>query len=98
MVRGKELSPQIRSRLCELRSLHYSYTQIHKLHPEIPLGTIRSTCRLEALRVNNQSQSRLGRPRSLTETQRDQIYDTVIHDNPHISHRDLLDSVDNVVK
>ena len=88
----------MRSRLCELRSLHYSYRQIHRLHPEIPLSTIHSTCKQEAIRVNNQSQLRSGRPHQLTETQRDQIYDTIMHNNPHVSHRDLLDSVDNVVK
>ena len=98
MARGKELSPEIRSRICELSSLRFSHARIHKIHPEIPLGTIKSTIRLESLRVNNQTRPRSGAPRRLTEEQRDQIYDTVTYKNPHISYRDLLDSVDNVVK
>lgn len=98
MVRGKELTPQLRSRICELRSLGFSHARIHKLHPEVPLGTIKTTLRREATRVDNQSNKRSGAPRRLTEEQRDQIYDTVTHEDPHISHRDLLASVSHVVK
>ena len=86
----------MRSRICELHSLRYSHARIYKIHPEIPLGTIKTTIRREALRVDNQIRPRSGAPRRITEEQRDQIYDTVTHTNPHISHRDLL--VDNVVK
>jgi len=98
MARRSELSPQMRSRICELHSLRYSHARIHKIHPEIPLGTIKTTIRREALRVDNQTRPRSGAPRRITEEQRDQIYDTVTHTNPHISYKDLLDSVDNVVK
>ncbi len=98
MGRGKELSPQIRSRICELYSLRIGPTRIHRLHPEIPLSTIKTTIRREATRVDNQTRPRSGAPRKITEEQRDQIYDEVMHKNPHVSHRDLLDSVDNVVK
>jgi transposase len=98
MGTGRELSPQMRSAICELRALNYSHSRIHKLHPEIPLGTIKSTLRREATRLDNQSRPRSGGPRKLTETQRDLIYDTVAHTNPSISHKDLLDLVDNAVK
>ena len=88
----------MRSRICELSSLHYSHTRIHQIHPEIPLGTIKTTIRREKTRIENQSKKRPGRPRKLTEEQRDSIYYTVEYENPHITHRDLLTSVDNVIK
>ena len=53
--RGKELSPQLRSRLCELKSTGWTYKKIKERHPEIPLGTIMSTIRSEKDRVNNVS-------------------------------------------
>lgn len=98
MGRGRELSPQMRSRICELHSCGYSYKRIHEIHREIPYSTIRTTCQREASRINNCSRPRPGAPRKLTEEQRDQIYDTVTYQNPHISHKDLLVSVDNAVK
>jgi hypothetical protein len=67
MARKKELSPQLRSRLCELKSIGWSYSKIKEKHPEIPLGTIRSTICLEKTRINNISKPRSGRPRQLTE-------------------------------
>ncbi|RYC77209.1 hypothetical protein BFJ63_vAg19917, partial [Fusarium oxysporum f. sp. narcissi] len=71
---------------------------IKKHFPDIPLGTIKTTLRREAQRgADNISLPRSGAPRKLTEEQRDQIYDTVTTD-PHITMRDLLDSVDNAVK
>jgi len=98
MAQRKELTPQLRSRICELRSLGFSHARIHKLHPEVPLGTIKTTLRREAIRNDNATQKRSGRPRQLTEEQRDQIYDTITHQNPHISHQDLLASVSHTVK
>ena len=41
--RGKELSPQTRSRICELNSIGWGYKRIHNKHPEIPISTIKST-------------------------------------------------------
>ena len=98
MPTRRELSPQMRSRICELRSQGFSYGRIAKIHPDIPRSTIITTCRREAIRADNASRLRTGAPRKLTAEQRDQIYDTVTHTNPHITNRDLLDSVDNVVK
>ena len=98
MPRGKELSPSLRSRICELRRQGLTHSQIKKHFPDIPLGTIKTTLRREAQRgADNISLPRSGAPRKLTEEQRDQIYDTVTTD-PHITMRDLLDSVDNAVK
>src|SRR5277367_3871019 len=73
--RGPELTPQMRSRICELRSLGWSYNRIHAKHPEIPRTSIANTCRQESKRVNNVSQPRPGPPRVITEEQRDVLYD-----------------------
>lgn len=98
MASGAELSPQLRSRICELHSLSYSYTQIHKIHPEVKLSTIKTTCRRENLRVNNTTRPRSGAPRKISEVQRDYIYDIVVNQNPHITNRDLLDEVNAICK
>ncbi|KAF5234251.1 hypothetical protein FAUST_7711 [Fusarium austroamericanum] len=98
MPRGKELSPSLRSRICELRRAGYSWRELFHRFPEIPKSTIRSTVKSEEKRgEDNLTLPRSGAPRKLTEEQRDQIFDTVTTD-PHITIRDLLDSVDNAVK
>jgi transposase len=97
MVR-RELDPQMRSRICELSAVGFSPNKILKLHPELKLSTIKSTIRREATRVNNVSRPRPGRPRTLTEEQRDHIYDLVNHTNPRIKLEDLLLEVDNSIK
>lgn len=65
MVRGKELSPQQRSQICELHSHGYGYRRIFKLLVEVPLSTIKYTCQQEAKRKENQSRPRSGAPRKL---------------------------------
>ena len=95
--RGKELSPQTRSRICELNSIGWGYKRIHNKHPEIPISTIKSTIYNERKRLNNHSLPRSGRPHGLTEEQRDHLYDLTTT-NPHIKMRDLLESVDEAVK
>ena len=73
--RGPELSSQMRSRICELRSLGWSYNRIHTKHPEIARTTIVDTCCQESKRLDNVSQLRPGPPRVITEEQRDMLYD-----------------------
>lgn len=97
MAPRKELDPQIRSRICELHSIGWGPTKIYRQHPEIPLSTIKTTIRRESIRVNNTTRARSGRPRKLTEQQRDHIYD-LVQSEPHIRHIDLLTEVDHVVK
>jgi hypothetical protein len=75
--RGLELSPQMRSRLCELKSVGMSYSRIYAIHPEIPLSTIKSTCQMEARRVNCVSLPRQGAPRVITEDERDSMVEAV---------------------
>ncbi len=97
MGRGPELSPQLRSRLCELRSLGFSYSRIHSHHPEVPLSTIKYTCIRERQRDDNKSRPRAGAPRKLTEEHKKKLVD-LIQENPRVTFRELLDAVDNAVK
>ena len=76
--RGPELSPQMRSRICELRSIGWSYQRIFEKHPEIPYSTIASTCQKERERLNNVSKPRCGAPRVITEEERDSLLETVL--------------------
>jgi len=86
--RGPELSPQMRARICELRSLGWSYDRIRAKHPDIPKSTIGNTCRNEAKRLNNVSQPRPGPPRVISEEERDMLYDTATS-APSISYEAL---------
>lgn len=95
--RGKEPDPQLRSRICELKSIGWGATRIHRQHPEIPLSTIKTTLRRESERKNCVSKPRSGCPRGLTEEQRDHLYDLTMTD-PHIKTRDMLEEVDYAVK
>lgn len=96
MARGPELDPQTRSRICELKSIGWSYNQIQKRFPHIALSTIKSTVLREKERVNCVSKPRSGAPRKLSETQRDRICELVMQD-PDVKYNDLLAAVDNVV-
>jgi hypothetical protein len=98
MGRSPKLSPQARSRICELASLRYTPTQIHKIHPEWKISTIKTTVKRESLRVDNITSPRSGRNRILIAEQRDKVYDTVKHHDLHIKIRDLLREVDDIVK
>jgi hypothetical protein len=97
MARGRELSPQMRSRICELRSIGYSYKHIHEIHREIPISTIKYTVKKEAIRNNNQSLSRTGTPRKLSEEDRDHLFDLAINQDPHTKIRELRNEVENRV-
>jgi len=93
-----ELSPSTRSRICSLRTAaNWTYGQIQAEYPYIPRSTIITTCRREAIRGSeNQTLNRSGRPRILTETERDMIYDA-IQEIPSIKHEALLDLVDHKI-
>jgi hypothetical protein len=84
MARGKELSPQMRSRICELSSLGYSLRRIHAIHREVPLSTIQYTIKKESQRINNRPLPQTDTPRKLSDEDRDHLYDLAINENPHI--------------
>lgn len=94
-----ELSPETRARICKLRAYNLTYAQIHAVFPEIPPSTIRTTiARSQARGEANTSRPRKGRPRALTEEQRDHVYDVLSHRDPTIKMRDLLAEIDFAVK
>lgn len=97
MARGKELSPQIHSRICELKSIGWSYGKIKERYPEIPLGTIRSTIRSEATRKDNESKPRSGRPKGLTDEQCNRLIQ-LASSNPQIKLSELVAAVDGAVQ
>lgn len=95
--RGKELDPQLRARIRELKSIGWSYRRIQNKYSDIPLSTIKSTILRDSLRLNNVSIPRPGRPKKLTEEQRDRIYESAMS-NPHIKLPALIDEVDGAVQ
>lgn len=95
MARGKELTPEARARICELRSIGWSYNKIHEFHPEIPRSTIRYTCGKEKERLQQRSKPRLGQPRKITEDERDRMLEIVEFDDPFIKWRDLTRTCEN---
>ncbi len=98
MPRGRELTPQMRSRICELRSVNkWGAKRIHRVHPEISLSTIHYTLRNEANRQDNISKPRSGARRKLSDEDRDHIYELIMG-NPHIKCRELLEEVENRVQ
>jgi hypothetical protein len=92
MARGKELSPQMRSHICELHLIGWGAKRIHSLYQDLPLGTIKYTIYKESARKDNKSLPRSGAPRKISEEEQDHIYDLSIHD-PHIKIRELQDEV-----
>jgi hypothetical protein len=93
----RELDPQTRSRICELRSIGWSHGQIHQKHPQIPVGTIKTTLLQERVRSNQNTRHRSGRPRGLTEEQRDRVWELSEY-QPDTKIEELVDEVDHVVK
>lgn len=96
--RNQELDPFTRTRLVELKTVaKWSYSQIHKEYPTIPISTIKSTCQNASKRVDNHTLSRSGRPRKLNEEDIEKI-DDMIDQNPRVLIEDLLEGVSNKVK
>jgi hypothetical protein len=89
------------ARLVELSSEGLSAPRIHRKYPEIPLSTVRRTLKAYPIGTDDfTTKPRSGRPRALTEEQRDHIYryDVTNHTNPHIKMRDLLREVNEDCK
>lgn len=97
MARSTELTPAIRERICELHAIQWGYKRIQKRYPYIPLSTIRYTIKKEHERQEGVSKARSGRPKKLSEAEKDRILES-IHGNPRITQEDLLASVDHKVK
>lgn len=96
--RNQELDAFTRTKLVELKTVaKWSYSQIHKEYPTIPISTIKYTCQTAAKRVDNHSLPRSGRPRKLDEDDIKKI-DDMIEENPRVLIEDLLDGVSHKVK
>lgn len=93
----KELDPQLRSRLCELSAIGWSYSKIRERYPHIPLSTIKTTILREELRVNNMSRPRPGAPRKMSPEHRARVV-ALLERDPSTKLADLLAAVDYVVQ
>jgi transposase len=74
----------------------WTYKQIHQQYPSIPISTIKSIVQRSNKCLENQSLPRSGRPRKLSEEERDRIWES-IHGNPNTTYEDLLSKVDHKV-
>ncbi|KAF3404949.1 hypothetical protein DPV78_001852 [Talaromyces pinophilus] len=87
----------MRARICELHtSAHWSYKHIHKIHPDIPISTIRDTIKKEQAHLNQQSIPRSGPPEKLTEEDKQKLINLTIQ-HPHIKYEELWNAVNNKV-
>ncbi|KFY07262.1 hypothetical protein V492_07300 [Pseudogymnoascus sp. VKM F-4246] len=93
--RGKELTPVMRARICELRSIGWTYKQIQEKHPTIAFSTIVSTCRREHDRVDQKSKPRSGAPRKITEDEGDQMVEILKFKESNIKLKDLRKECEN---
>lgn len=93
--RGCELDTRTRIQLSTLKDIAgWSYRQIHERFPDIPLSTIKSTCRKVRERESIESQKRSGRPKILDADDREKLIQK-IKENPHTPYKDLLAIVNN---
>ncbi|ODM15825.1 hypothetical protein SI65_08665 [Aspergillus cristatus] len=97
MARGQELTPQLRSCICELHSIGWGAKRIHRKHPDIPVGTIRTTIAREHLRDNSGTRPRSGRPQKLTEENRNRLRE-VLTSNPKVTNKELLEAIGYAVQ
>jgi transposase len=90
----KELDPCMRARICELHtSVRWGYKRIHKVHPDIPISTIRYTIKKEQERINQRSKPRSGQPSKLSSEEKENLVH-LARENPHIKLVELQQSVD----
>jgi transposase len=92
MPQRKELTPDIRARLCELKSIGWTLTQIHHRYPDIPYSTIRTTINRENKRKNQQTSPRSGRPKKISPEEQQRLLELVEKDQ-HIKMRELSEAV-----
>ncbi|KAJ5280899.1 hypothetical protein N7478_006271 [Penicillium angulare] len=91
--RGPQLDVYTRTKITTLRLEGLKYKEIHARLPHIPFGTIASTCYLENKRENNTTSPRSGRPRKISEDDRDRMFEA-IYGNPRTKIEDLMDACD----
>lgn len=67
-------------------------SQIHQRHPEIPLGTIRTTIRREKDRDDNKTALRSGRPRKISEEQLERLRE-LSTSSPGMTYKELTKEI-----
>ncbi|KAJ5670851.1 uncharacterized protein N7477_006214 [Penicillium maclennaniae] len=93
-----ELDVWTRTKIVELKTVAlWSYKQIQREYPSIPLSTIKYTVKKANERNMNISLPRSGRPKVLDEANRQKIIDKV-HAEPRVQYADLLAEVSNKCK
>lgn len=88
----KELTPEIRARLCEFKSIGWTFTMIYKRYPHIPYPTIQTTIKRESTRKQQHSAPRSRRPKRITPEEQQQLLDLVEQDQ-HIEIHELSTAV-----
>lgn len=96
--RGPELDCITRARICELHTTNgWGATRIKKERfPDIPRSTIQYTITQESKREKQESRGRTGRPKLLTEDERNHIYET-LQRTPSIPIQELLKEINHKV-
>jgi hypothetical protein len=96
--RNCELDVNLRTQITTLKEVaKWSYGQIHKKYPYIPLSTIKTICLRSRIRQKEESRKRSGRLKILNEDDRQKILQK-IHEDPRALYDDLLSEVDNKCK
>jgi transposase len=88
MPRGKELTPYIRTKICEAKACGLTNKEIAHRH-QVNIDTVKYTLKKERFRVENASRPRSGPPRKLNEHARDYLVDVAFHETPRITWRCL---------
>jgi transposase len=87
-IKSRDLDPQLRGRILELRDLRWSIGKIAQKH-NLPKSTVQYTITKAIQRARNQeSQPRIGRPRVITEDERDSLFEAITL-TPEISYTAL---------
>jgi transposase len=95
---GYQLGPYERIKLIELKSIGWSYRQIHERYPDIPIATIKTTwLRRSQKGPTQETLARSGPPKKLTQYDKTQLLEG-IDQNPRIKYDDLLATVNYKVK
>lgn len=85
-----QLAPFERVRIVELKSVGWSYAEIHERYPYIPIGTIKTTISRSSKRGSTQETlPRSGGPQKLEENEKSLLFQA-IEENPRIKYEALL--------
>ncbi|KAJ5472055.1 hypothetical protein N7539_008624 [Penicillium diatomitis] len=96
--RVHQLDVNLRFQIVALKVVgKWSYGQIHKKYPDIPLSTIRYTCLESRIRNKEQSSNRARRLKVLNYNARQNVLPK-IYEDPQVSHDDFLASVSQKCK